>query len=994
MIRIQGLHKYFNKNRQNEIHVINDVSLELPERGMVAIFGKSGCGKTTLLNVIGGLDGFESGALTIGGEDIRGNTDVIRNQYIGYIFQNYNLQKTESCFENVADALRLCGMDDASEIKTRVRAALCNVGMEKYAFRTPDTLSGGQQQRIAIARAIVKNPRIILADEPTGNLDEANTVMIMDLLKEIAKDHLVLLVTHEANLVDFYCDSVIELSDGRVVGTRQNEGADGFSAKDKNHIFLGELEERKITGDGAEISYYGEKPSTPLHLTIVNHNGKLYLRTDTPGVQILDETSEIKLREGVYKESREKNSMSEGIDMSLLPPVQGTRFGRLFSLKSAIKSGYFSTFKSGKRRGRALRRCMGLFSAVIVFMSAIFGTAFGDILKARDAYNHNVFYVYTPSAEVSKKLNSAGKASGIDLVRLMRYFPSGDEEVVFQTGSFETFQDYDYNGLLRTNAVYLDTSLTKDMKLLAGKKDGLTEEEILISSKVADALLEKSVYGYITEYKDLCGLVTSSVSLSGKNVRVAGVVEADEPALYLTEIAMARYVKDRFLSASFFALASDYGLTVKDGEATLVLEYRDPEEESPSVLDTIPIRGMDFKITSIIERVPYEEYLTSHGIAKLDYHSFFTALLREEQPTLSEGTEEFSAALEEIENRRFFEYFEYYYSESDAFVKELYLFCLDRFELWLYMEKGIELGKCFYLPSNYADYLSARDYKQTHGSYPARDEVDMNASESIHEQLLEYQILYEEEFYSRSFDKVIYNTTYLVSDKDYIALCKRIGETHPSATYKGGELMYQGEASPADLSDEVMPELDYDSVYYTVVHSSDPEKTQKWLEEEFADLDAPVEYYKAIYTPDLIFETLIRDQSVQIISNLITLVTLFVLMSLCMYFIMRSSLMNRIREVGIYRAIGVSKKNLVFKFFIEALVLTTLTVFIGYLLTSTFMFACLGASSMVADILYYPLWLAGVILVLLYGISLFFGVLPILSLLKKTPSEILAKYDI
>ena len=182
MISIKGLHKYFNKGKQNEIHVINDVTLDLPERGMVAVFGKSGCGKTTLLNVIGGLDGYASGTVEIDGHSIARNTDDVRNNYVGYIFQNYNLSKDETCYDNVAAALRLLGITDESVIEERVVAALRNVDMEKYAKRKPDTLSGGQQQRIAIARAIVKNPRIILADEPTGNLDEINTVMIMNLL--------------------------------------------------------------------------------------------------------------------------------------------------------------------------------------------------------------------------------------------------------------------------------------------------------------------------------------------------------------------------------------------------------------------------------------------------------------------------------------------------------------------------------------------------------------------------------------------------------------------------------------------------------------------------------------------------------------------------------------------------------------------------------------------------------------------------------------------
>ena len=323
MIRIQGLHKFFNKGRSNEIHVINDISLDLPEKGMVAIFGKSGCGKTTLLNVIGGLDKYAEGMLTIENQSIRENTDVIRNQYIGYIFQNYNLNKAETCFENVADALRLCGMTDEDEIEVRVTAALTNVGMEKYARRTPDTLSGGQQQRIAIARAIVKNPRIILADEPTGNLDEANTVMIMDLLKAIAKDHLVLLVTHEANLVDFYCDTVIELQDGKVVGTKQNASANGFAARDKNDIYLGELSRRDISDESTEVEYYGELPERPVKLKIVNNGGKIYVQIGSEKVQILDEFSEVKLREGVYEEKVNVNAVSEGIDMSKLPPVKG-----------------------------------------------------------------------------------------------------------------------------------------------------------------------------------------------------------------------------------------------------------------------------------------------------------------------------------------------------------------------------------------------------------------------------------------------------------------------------------------------------------------------------------------------------------------------------------------------------------------------------------------------------------------------------------------------
>ena len=136
------------------------------------------------------------------------------------------------------------------------------------------------------------------------------------------------------------------------------------------------------------------------------------------------------------------------------------------------------------------------------------------------------------------------------------------------------------------------------------------------------------------------------------------------------------------------------------------------------------------------------------------------------------------------------------------------------------------------------------------------------------------------------------------------------------------------------------------------------------------------------------------DNRADITVSLITLGILLAVMSVCMYFIMRSSLMNRIKEVGIYRAIGVSRKNLVFRFFVESLVLTTLTVFPGYLAVSTAVSAWLTSSPLLSELFFYPLWVALAVLALLYGICLFCGTVPILSLLRKTPSEILAQYDI
>jgi ABC-type antimicrobial peptide transport system permease subunit len=180
---------------------------------------------------------------------------------------------------------------------------------------------------------------------------------------------------------------------------------------------------------------------------------------------------------------------------------------------------------------------------------------------------------------------------------------------------------------------------------------------------------------------------------------------------------------------------------------------------------------------------------------------------------------------------------------------------------------------------------------------------------------------------------------------------------------------------------------------YTVVHSSDPALTSEWLASN-VDLDTGDPYSPRIIAPDDVFKNVVSENLESIIGGIVTLVVVVVLLSVCMYFIMRSSLMNRIKEIGIYRAIGVSRRNLSFRFFIESVVLTVLTVFVGYLLTSAFIFVSLEMSPLVASVFYYPVWLAAAVLVVLFAISLFFGTLPIRGLLRKTPSEILAKYDI
>ena len=216
MINVSNLNKVY-KGRKCDHHALKDVCLTLPDRGLVFVLGKSGSGKSTLLNLIGGLDRVTSGRIVVDGNDIsdfsEGRFVDYRNSCIGFIFQDHHLIDDLSVMQNVSLALELRRMEN----KEAVSHALEQVGLGGYEERYPRELSGGERQRVAIARAIVKRPRIILADEPTGNLDGRNGAEVMRILKELSQDCLVLVVSHDTTAVRANADRIIELSDGCVI---------------------------------------------------------------------------------------------------------------------------------------------------------------------------------------------------------------------------------------------------------------------------------------------------------------------------------------------------------------------------------------------------------------------------------------------------------------------------------------------------------------------------------------------------------------------------------------------------------------------------------------------------------------------------------------------------------------------------------------------------------------------------------------------------------
>lgn len=225
---------YINKEPYRALH---DINITFSDSGFVTILGPSGCGKTTLLNIIGGLDHYTEGDLVINGVSTKvykdADWDDYRNKRIGFVFQHYNLIPHLSVLENVELALTLTGVAK-EERKKRALEVLKIVGLEKEAKKKPNTLSGGQMQRVAIARSLVNNPDIILADEPTGALDSVTSVQVMDILKNISKNKLVIMVTHNVEIANKYSTRTIRLKDGSVISDETISNEDVLEeSKDK-----------------------------------------------------------------------------------------------------------------------------------------------------------------------------------------------------------------------------------------------------------------------------------------------------------------------------------------------------------------------------------------------------------------------------------------------------------------------------------------------------------------------------------------------------------------------------------------------------------------------------------------------------------------------------------------------------------------------------------------------------------------------------------------
>lgn len=606
MIRLNSVNKYYNKKKSNEIHVINNTSLVLEEKGLVTFLGPSGCGKTTLLNAIGGLDKVNSGEIWLDDDRItcRSNNkkDELRNASIGYIFQNYNLLEDATVFENVALVLKMMGVRDKNEIEDRVMFVLERVGIDRYKNRPAKMLSGGERQRVGIARAIVKNPKIIIADEPTGNLDSKNTIEIMNIIKAISKEKLVILVTHEREIAEFYASRIIEILDGRIVSDRLNDEEGLLDYRMEHKIYLQDMPvQKELSAEGIRIQYFSDREADmeDLEVKVVIRNNHLY-------VELPDSISEgsqaVELVDDHYKQiSREIYEDYEFQYDDIQGRGKGGRikYTSIFNPVTLIIGGFRKVFSYSIIKKILL---VGYIMAAMFTMYAICNVA--GITNITDdefvTVNQNYLTVET-GAVTADTYEKYREMDGID------YVLPGNSRVSFILPMDDYYQSAGASAML--SGSLSAENLLEETALIAGEP--LADERSLVVDKMAiDELLEMDMTQQIglKEYEDFIGR-TVKLDRLGDFV-VKGVTDQGSPSLYVDTSMMLSILQcqpeegaedamtmDEALENTATDL-TDYGLIEETGDITI--EYGEAPDERYEALVSLD-RQYDVGIGSTLD---------------------------------------------------------------------------------------------------------------------------------------------------------------------------------------------------------------------------------------------------------------------------------------------------------------------------------------------------------------------------------------------------------
>lgn len=561
MLEARNINKYFNRWKVSEIHVINNTSLKLPEKGLVCLLGPSGSGKTTLLNVLGGLDKADSGEIifqdTVLDYYSSRKWDNIRSRYFGYVFQDYVLLPDLTVYQNLELVLKSFHISK-EEIETRIEYALAAVGMARYKKRKVQQLSGGQQQRVAIARALVKSPNVVLADEPTGNLDEKNTTQVMNIIKKISRECLVILVTHEKRLAEFYGDIIYEISDGEIVREITINEERTLQHLDDRNIYLKEFANEEISSEDLNVRYFYKGDKKKLDLNIIFQDGIFYINSPQENVKIkfLDKDSEIKVID-----SQKPVLKSENIEKFdyFLPPIDKDVKERrnIFGFAESLKMAFRHLGSLRKRQK---------FIYFIMFLSSIMLTlGFVNFFMSKYVNEKNFLYFNRDLIQVKEVIFPTNQ-------RMENFINNINAEYVLPSPSYRLATGYNINlfdqvsGFAYHNfqASFMPLGVVKEPKLILGRMPE-KEDEILIDKYVAESMIGSYVFQekgvrYIEQ------LLEIKVESENKQLEIVGIIDNNNPNFYMLDAAYKNFM----LRAD---LAGVYPLSVSG-----IKYYYDPDD--------------------------------------------------------------------------------------------------------------------------------------------------------------------------------------------------------------------------------------------------------------------------------------------------------------------------------------------------------------------------------------------------------------------------------
>lgn len=530
MVKITNLNKYFYRNKNNEIHVINDTTIEFPKVGLVAILGESGCGKTTLMNVLGGLDKFDSGTIEIDEYKISSyksrKIDQMRNEKIGYVFQNYLLLPQETVYNNLLLVLNMYNLSNA-EKKERIEYVLGAVGMLKQKNKKAYELSGGQQQRVAIARALIKAPSLILADEPTGNLDEKNTIQIMNIIKKISETTLVILVSHEQSIAKCYADYIIEISDGKVVSLTNNDNQSSYSLSDDLVLHLKDYDLNEVNNDNINLNFYTNE-NIKLTLNIVYERGKFFIQSPN-NVILLDNKSEISMRNDHKKVvDIDDNVLNNDFHLSKLEYVNTPKLS--FKEKYKIAT---SNLKNNHKRSLFLYISLFIMACLTMWcIQSMFSSQFIDKKNLASSDSH--FYI----VNVEKGNANMDQDEWIDAYselydsftkkyKDIEIIPTGNYDLSFKYSSFIQIKSTEYE---LKKAIFSDISTIKPDALIYGRMPE-NPSEVVIDEWIAEKLINST---NLKNMIPISNLINEELQFEVYNtkVKISGIVRTNNNTIY------------------------------------------------------------------------------------------------------------------------------------------------------------------------------------------------------------------------------------------------------------------------------------------------------------------------------------------------------------------------------------------------------------------------------------------------------------------------------